>query len=112
MFLGHKGKSEILCAEQINNTFSTDDLLLASNINSTTESNIFIENETTDDVSVSEEFWPYIINSILHVLFGLLLVTAACFRVGTENRNSGSTRPEKTLTEIWLFVNDFKLKIV
>ena len=111
-FLGQGEKKEIHCAAPVNETSSTTDhpYLLDSNNNATTVSSVEYVSANDGDVGITEEpeFWPYVINSFFHVLFGGLLVIAACFKIDTGKSESGSSRPEKTLSEIWLFGNDLK----
>ena len=111
-FLGQGEKKEIHCAAPINETSTTTDLKYISdgNSNATTESGIHVEFTSVESVSFTEEpeFWPYAINSFFHVLFGGLLAIAACFKIDAGKTESGSSRPEKTISEIWLFGNDFQ----
>ena len=111
-FLGQGEKKEIHCAAPINETSTTTDLKYISdgNSNATTESGIHVEFTSVETVNFTEEpeFWPYAINSFFHVLFGGLLAIAACFKIDAGKNESGSSRPEKTISEIWLFGNDFQ----
>ena len=111
-FLGQGEKKEIHCAAPVNETSSTTDhqYLLESNTNATIVSSVEYVSVNDTEVGVTEEpeFWPYVINSFFHVFFGGLLVIAACFKIDTRKSESGSARPEKTLSEIWLFGNDLK----
>ena len=112
-FLGQGEKKEIHCAAPINETSTPSDHLYVSdgNSNATTESSSHVEFTSVDDVNFTEEpeFWPYAINSFFHVLFGGVLAIAACFKIDAGRTESGSSRPEKTISEIWLFGNDFKI---
>ena len=121
-FLGQGEKKEIHCAAPINETLETTKSDLSylydqmySNTTTISQSGSHVEFTSIEPTSVESvnfteepEFWPYAINSFFHVLFGGLLVIAACFKIDAGRTESGSSRPEKTISEIWLFGNDFK----
>ena len=121
-FLGQGEKKEIHCAAPINETLVTTKSDLSylydqmySNTTTIGQSGSHVEFTSVELTSVETinfteepEFWPYAINSFFHVLFGGLLVIAACFTIDAGRTESGSSRPEKTISEIWLFGNDFK----
>ena len=121
-FLGQGEKKEIHCAAPINETLVTTKSDLSylydqmySNTTTISQSGSHVEFTSVELTSVESvnfteepEFWPYAINSFFHVLFGGLLAIAACFKIDAGRTESGSSRPEKTISEIWLFGNDFK----
>ena len=93
-----KSPTEIMC-ETVHESVELDSFHLKPNVSVVVETNL-----TDLPFYQHAEFWPYTINALMHVVFGVILLASTAFNK-SEKQSSiiGKRRPEKGIREIWVY---------
>ena len=73
-------------------------------LSNTSENTVAVDNSTLEFYE-QVEFWPYTINALMHLVFGVILLASTAFNKNEQGQSSiiRQKRPEKTINEIWLY---------
>ena len=90
--------TEIKCGN-VDESVELDSLDLQPNVSEVVETNL-----TDLPFHQHAEFWPYTINALMHVVFGVILLASTAFNKSEQQSSIiAQKRPEKSISEIWVY---------